>query len=66
MVKKRKLYARFEVKEYWIVDPLEKTAEIYSLKDGGFVLERAFSESQILESPLLTGLKITLSDVFAF
>ena len=66
MVRKKKLYSRFKVKEYWIVDPFEKTIDIYSLEDWGFVLERTFSESQILESPLLNGLKITLSDVFAF
>ena len=66
LVKKKKIYARFGVKEYWIVDPLEKTVEIFTLKDKGFQLYRSFPESQTLESPLLAGLSIKLSEVFAF
>ncbi len=66
LVKKKKIYARFGVKEYWIVDPLEKNVDIYSLSDSVFILERSYSESQVLESPLLVGLNIKLPDVFAF
>jgi Uma2 family endonuclease len=66
LVKKKKIYARFGVKEYWIVDPLEKNVDIYSLKDSVFILERSFSENHMLVSPLLIGLNIKLSDVFAF
>ena len=66
LVKKKKIYARFGVKEYWIVDPFEKNVDIYSFKDSVFVLERSFSENEVLESPLLIGLNIKLSDVFAF
>jgi Uma2 family endonuclease len=66
MVKKKKLYAHFGVKEYWLVDPGEKTVEIYSLKDNSFVLAKRFCEKDILESPLFAGLKIKLLRVFAF
>ena len=66
LVKKKKIYGRFGVKEYWIVDPLEKSVDIYSLKDSGFILDRSYSESQMLESPRFIGLNIKLSDVFAF
>ncbi|MBI5183962.1 MAG: Uma2 family endonuclease [Nitrospinae bacterium] len=66
MVKKKRLYARFGVKEYWIVATGEKTVEVYSLKGGAFVLERSYSKDFILESPLLVGLKIGLSVVFEF
>ena len=66
MVKKKKLYAQFGVKEYWIIDPGEKTAETYSLKNDTFILMKRFSEKDVLESILLPGLKIKLVHVFAF
>jgi len=66
MVKKKKLYAQFGVKEYWILDPGEKTAETYTPKNALFVLTKRFTEKDVLESPLLPGLKIKLSHVFAF
>jgi Uma2 family endonuclease len=66
MVKKKKIYAQFGVKEYWIIDPGEKTAETYSLKDNSFFLTKRFTEKDILESTLLPRLKIELSHVFAF
>jgi Uma2 family endonuclease len=66
LVKKKKLYERFGVKEYWIVDPQEKTIEIYAHQGKDFVRIKTFSEIDTLESPFLAGLRIELSSVFAF
>ncbi|HHT9109326.1 MAG TPA: Uma2 family endonuclease [Candidatus Wunengus sp. YC64] len=66
LMKKKRLYARFGVKEYGIVDPDGKTIELHCLKEGVFVLFKSFPENDELESPLLPGLKIKLSPVFAF
>ncbi len=65
-MKKKRLYARFGVKEYWIVDPDGKTTELLCLREGVFVLFKSFSENDELESPLLPGLKIKLPQIFAF
>ncbi|MBI4651257.1 Uma2 family endonuclease [Candidatus Desantisbacteria bacterium] len=63
--KKKRLYARFGVKEYWIVDPQEKIVELYSLKDNMFIIINTFTEKDILKSPLIN-IEIKLSDIFAF
>lgn len=35
---KMKAYAKFGVKEYWIVNPADKSVDIYTLKDSSFSL----------------------------
>lgn len=64
MVLKKKLYAKFGVKEYWIVIPEGEEIEIYTLKDNTYQLYKAYGKDSILESPLLKGLKIGLMDIF--
>lgn len=66
LVKKKRLYAKHGVKEYWIIDPEEKTVEIYSLKEGVFVITQSFTEKDVLKSPMLLGLEINLTKVFEF
>ena len=64
LVQKKKLYSRFGVKEFWIVDPGEETIEVYSLKGNTFLLINTYSKNEILESPYLKGLKIELKGIF--
>ncbi|MBE0447147.1 MAG: Uma2 family endonuclease [Actinobacteria bacterium] len=66
LVKKKKLYARFGVKEYWLVDPEEKTVEIYLLeKDtGSFEPAQSLSEKDQLTSKTFPGLSIDLNKLF--
>ncbi|MFN3533169.1 MAG: Uma2 family endonuclease [Candidatus Brocadia sp.] len=64
LVVKKKLYARFGVKEYWIVIPESKEIEVYILKDSSYQLYVACGSEGILESHLLKGLKIVLEEIF--
>src|SRR4030065_1510297 len=56
LIQKKKLYAKFGVKEFWIVIPDEESIEVYILKDNTFLLYRSYSKNEILESPYLKGL----------
>ncbi|MFQ6034174.1 MAG: Uma2 family endonuclease [Candidatus Bipolaricaulia bacterium] len=61
---KKTLYARYGVKEYWIVDPEVETVEVFTPGEKGFVLTRAYRSADVLRSPLLEGLEIDLHEVF--
>ena len=61
---KKTLYARHGVKEYWIVDPKEKTVEVYALDTKGFELVKGYEANENLESALLPELKVDLGEVF--
>ncbi|HYF76283.1 MAG TPA: Uma2 family endonuclease [Symbiobacteriaceae bacterium] len=62
---KRKLYSRFGVREYWVVDPASASIEVLVLRDGGLETWRAFPSGTLLSSPLLPDLKIAIDEVFA-
>ena len=64
MVQKKKLYAKFGVKEYWIVIPGEGLIEIYLLKDGIYKFLKTYRKNDALESTTLKGLKIELKEIF--
>ena len=65
MVQKKRLYAKFGVKEYWIVIPKEGMVEIYLLKDDSFQPHKTFYRNTILESPCLKSLRIHLQGIFS-
>jgi Uma2 family endonuclease len=64
LVQKKKLYARFGVREYWVVDPGEHFVEMYTLKQGLYTLWRSYGKEETLETPLLKDLRIILSEIF--
>jgi Uma2 family endonuclease len=64
---KRSLYERFGVLEYWVVDPERERMTVYRQSDGRFIMAGELSRERqnVLESPLLSGLSIQVTDVFA-
>ncbi len=63
-VKKSKLYYRYGVKEYWIVDPDVKTIEVFISGEKNWNLIESYDRNGILLSPLLPGLEIALKEIF--
>ncbi len=58
---KLKLYARYGVAEYWVIDPAMCSVEIYWLAPGGYELATQLDSSQTLTSPLFPGFALPLS-----
>jgi Uma2 family endonuclease len=60
--RKLALYDRAGVREYWIVDPAAKTAEVHEF--GSPRRRRAYQEGQSFESAIFPGLTVRLTDIF--
>jgi Uma2 family endonuclease len=61
---KRQLYGNYGVKEYWVVDGLFNTIEVYRLEDGGQQLVKRFEIYETIETPLLPDFSLKISDIF--
>lgn len=61
---KLRTYARFGVKEYWIVDPEERAVEVYHLMLEGYELVRTFQQTDTITSSLLPEFALPVSAVF--
>lgn len=64
LIKKKKLYEKFQVKEYWIVDPIEKSITIYFLKSNKFEEVICSPHGCMLSSILLNGFSLDTSKIF--
>jgi Uma2 family endonuclease len=65
-VRKRKLYARHGVAEYWVVDPALETVKVYRHPEGGYerVAERTAEDEDTITTPLLSDWQLSLADLF--
>jgi Uma2 family endonuclease len=61
---KRKLYERFGIPEYWVVDPEQGQIIIYRLDEGTYGIRARYDRSSTLECPEFPTLAVPLLDVF--
>lgn len=61
---KRKLYGRFGVLEYWMVDPEHSTVVVLVSSEAGYVTAGAYGKADQLCSPLFPDLVLPLSEIF--
>ncbi len=57
-------YATYGVANYWIIDPIARTAEAYVLTDGKYALAADGSEDQTVRFPPFLDLEIPLGELW--
>ena len=62
---KRDLYFKYDVPEYWIVNPETSTIEIYRRGNEAWNLVAGGGVGDTVETPMLPGLKVEVTEVFA-
>jgi len=62
--KKKEVYERKGVREYWIVDPEMREIEIYVNEDGKFKLVEEAKEKGKIRSKIIDNLEVNLEDIF--
>ena len=58
------LYEENGVKEYWIVNPTDKTVLIYTLLEGKYIGSRPFTTDTVIQSPTFSDLKVEVNKIF--
>jgi Uma2 family endonuclease len=61
---KKELYARTQVRHYWLLDPRRKTFQALRLQGGRYVLEAEHAGEERFRPSLFPGLVIPLADVW--
>ena len=61
---KLELYSRRGVDEYWIIDWLSGSVEVYRRNEAGLPLTGTLNESDTLDTPLLPGFSTLISSLF--
>ncbi len=61
---KRRLYERYGVKEYWLVDPDKKEIEVLILQEGRYQIYGVFKSQDTLSSLVLKDLHFEVEEVF--
>lgn len=61
---KKDVYQKNGVKEYWLIDQLNQTIEIYTLANGAYTLSIIENSAGTITSQILKGFTIKVSDLF--
>lgn len=63
-IRKFRIYAKTGIPEYWLVDPIGKTIEVYVLDDGEYHLIGYYGDGEIARSALFD-VSIAIDEAFA-
>jgi Uma2 family endonuclease len=62
---KLRLYRKYGVEEYWIVDPRVRAVEVYRTEDEGLKLFTTFVSDEAITTPLLPGFTCAVKELFS-
>jgi len=62
---KRQLYAKYGVREYWIVDTEGRLVDVYVLRNARLESAAILRDGNVVTSPLLPGFQMSVRSVFA-
>jgi Uma2 family endonuclease len=62
--KKMQMFARYRVPEYWIVDPVKESIEVFELGDAGYELRALATATDTMASAALPGLTLPVGSLF--
>ena len=63
-VRKLRLYARFGILEYWLIQPNPAVVEVLQLAGDGYRIAGVYTDREILRSPAFPELVLDLTEVF--
>jgi Uma2 family endonuclease len=58
------LYEKNGVKEYWIIEPVEKVLFLYTLQNGKYIGLKPFIENDKIKSPLFPKLNFMMKNIY--
>ncbi len=63
-MEKMPIYADYQVSHLWLVDPIDKTLEVFRLKDEEWVVAGLFVDDAKVRALPFTEIEISLSDLW--
>jgi Uma2 family endonuclease len=64
-VDKKEICEQFAVREYWLIDPLSQTVEIYVMRDNAYHLHDFLEQTGKATSTVLKGFEVEISALFS-
>ena len=64
-IKKLPIYARHGVKHVWIIDPLERTLEVFRLDGERLFLQATFAEELVIRAEPFDAIELELAALWA-
>lgn len=61
---KREVYEQFAVREYWVVDPQNKSIEVYRMENNRYRLFSSAAEEGIVKSSVLPDFEVEVGAIF--